>query len=58
MSGVDRLLAEANQRWLQAMERARDVEDLGLALPSRPITPGIFPFLPWPAWHWEPEWGC
>lgn len=30
MSGVDRLLAEANQRWLRAMDRARDVEDLGL----------------------------
>ncbi|ALE06207.1 hypothetical protein AL755_13260 [Arthrobacter sp. ERGS1:01] len=30
MSGIDDLLAEANDRWSRAMNNARDVEDLGM----------------------------
>lgn len=45
MSGVDRLLAEANQRWLRAMDRARDVEDLSLGPAVKVYYTRYFPVL-------------
>lgn len=45
MSGVDRPLAEANQRWLRAADRARDVEDLGLGPAVKVYYTRFFPVL-------------